>query len=792
MASHIQSDSSRKPSGSSSHSGIRSGTSSPGISASSQRKLTPTNASNMLGVAMTGSSGMKGLNAGWEVWGSNSSRRNASVSSATSVTEVPQGEGGYRAGMGESWTVARSSSATWEESNVSPQRKDFSSLDSLNLHQARQRQTNGDRSAGSKSGQFAQYDGALSKETNPQRFVSSGNIPNATAVGYEPSQQHPLNSSDSDLSMAFRGMAVEDDLQNQQQGGPAQTSTSPSNAQMRGPPVPHLRPTYGSYPQPTADFGYYANPALPRESYGEYPLGFDMYRNPLDPSAFLSPVAGGSSASTMYPSQSVHPDHRQASAVYYDFPGAPRPTSQFYYAPPAVVYPPSSPMNAQAPVNAAPSKKQDRYVAHQPHLQPQGMMYNAHKSPSPVLPTYNALMDYGGQVPLVAPGAPVYLPQAMQYFASGQMRAARFGETPQVLGLRSARLEDFRANRSRKWELKDIYGYAVEFSGDQHGSRFIQQKLETASVEEKQRIFDEIVPGHIIGLVSDVFGNYVIQKLLEHGTAAQRTVLVTAMEGHILTLSLHMYGCRVVQRAIEYITPDQQSSIVKEIEPHVLRCVKDANGNHVIQKIIERVAPERLAFVETFRGAVFELSTHAYGCRVLQRCLEHLPPALSHPIIEELHKYIINLMQDQFGNYVIQFVLEHGQPQDRALVTSKLRGQLLTMSRHKFASNVVEKALVCASPENRRALIDEILTVKADGSNPVVIMMKDQFGNYVLQRAMTVAEGEQKDELFNAVKPQLTSMRRVSNAYNKHLLAIERLLEKYHAPVSEPVHPPPS
>lgn len=49
----------------------------------------------------------------------------------------------------------------------------------------------------------------------------------------------------------------------------------------------------------------------------------------------------------------------------------------------------------------------------------------------------------------------------------------------------------------------------VEFSGDQHGSRFIQQRLETATAEEKQRVFDEITPGHIIGLVSDVFGNYV-------------------------------------------------------------------------------------------------------------------------------------------------------------------------------------------------------------------------------------------------------------------------------------------
>ncbi|RRT60241.1 hypothetical protein B296_00045126 [Ensete ventricosum] len=49
-------------------------------------------------------------------------------------------------------------------------------------------------------------------------------------------------------------------------------------------------------------------------------------------------------------------------------------------------------------------------------------------------------------------------------------------------------------------------------SADQFGSRFIQQKLETASVEEKNKIFPEILPkAH--SLMTDVFGNYVIQKV---------------------------------------------------------------------------------------------------------------------------------------------------------------------------------------------------------------------------------------------------------------------------------------
>lgn len=50
------------------------------------------------------------------------------------------------------------------------------------------------------------------------------------------------------------------------------------------------------------------------------------------------------------------------------------------------------------------------------------------------------------------------------------------------------------------------------FSVDQHGSRFIQQKLENCSIEDKASVFQEVLP-HASKLMTDVFGNYVIQKV---------------------------------------------------------------------------------------------------------------------------------------------------------------------------------------------------------------------------------------------------------------------------------------
>ncbi|GBP39553.1 Pumilio homolog 2 [Eumeta japonica] len=147
-------------------------------------------------------------------------------------------------------------------------------------------------------------------------------------------------------------------------------------------------------------------------------------------------------------------------------------------------------------------------------------------------------------------------------------------------GGRSRLLEDFRNNRFPNLQLRDLANHIVEFSQDQHGSRFIQQKLERATVQEKQMVFNEII-GAAYSLMTDVFGNYVIQKFFEFGTTEQKTTLAQKVRGHVLALALQMYGCRVIQKALESIPAEQQQEVVRELDGHVLKCVKDQNGNHV-------------------------------------------------------------------------------------------------------------------------------------------------------------------------------------------------------------------
>lgn len=59
--------------------------------------------------------------------------------------------------------------------------------------------------------------------------------------------------------------------------------------------------------------------------------------------------------------------------------------------------------------------------------------------------------------------------------------------------------------------------------------------------------------------------------------------------------------------------------MVQELDGNIMRCVRDQNGNHVIQKCIECVPEDAIDFiVSTFFDQVVTLSTHPYGCRVIQ------------------------------------------------------------------------------------------------------------------------------------------------------------------------------
>ncbi|VAH66315.1 unnamed protein product [Triticum turgidum subsp. durum] len=230
-----------------------------------------------------------------------------------------------------------------------------------------------------------------------------------------------------------------------------------------------------------------------------------------------------------------------------------------------------------------------------------------------------------------------------------------------------------------------------------------------------------------------------------------------------------MYGCRVL-KAIEVVDLDQKTKMVTELDGHIMRCVRDQNGNHVIQKCIECIPEDSIQFIiSTFYGEVVTLSTHPYGCRVIQRVLEHCTDTNTQQIVmDEILQSVCMLAQDQYGNYVIQHVMQHGKPHERSFIIEKLAGQIIQMSQQKFASNVVEKCLTFGGPSEREVIINEMLGT-TDENEPLQAMMKDQFGNYVVQKVLETCDDQQRELILSRIKVHLNALKKYT--YGKHIVA---------------------
>lgn len=114
--------------------------------------------------------------------------------------------------------------------------------------------------------------------------------------------------------------------------------------------------------------------------------------------------------------------------------------------------------------------------------------------------------------------------------------------------------------------------------------------------------------------------------------------------------------------------------------------------------------------------------------------LEHCEEPTRTALLQELHQCAASLINDQYGNYVTQHVIEHGRDEDRGKIVSLITQNLVNFSKHKFASNVVEKSIQFGSKDERQDIVRTLTAVNDRGDSPVQILIRDQYGNYVVRK----------------------------------------------------------
>ncbi|SNX85912.1 related to PUF4 - member of the PUF protein family [Melanopsichium pennsylvanicum] len=312
-------------------------------------------------------------------------------------------------------------------------------------------------------------------------------------------------------------------------------------------------------------------------------------------------------------------------------------------------------------------------------------------------------------------------------------------------------------------QLEDLQGDIFALCKDQHGCRFLQKKLEETNPAHRDMIFSETFT-HFAELMTDPFGNYLCQKMLEYCTDEQRNLIVELVAPELVTISLNMHGTRAVQKMIDFLSmPRQIHSIIVALSMNVVTLIKDLNGNHVVQKCLNRLGAEDNQFIYNAVAAhCVEVATHRHGCCVLQRCIDHASESQRVQLVAEITYNALTLVQDPFGNYVVQYVLDLSIPRFTDAVVRQFVGNVCLLSVQKFSSNVIEKCIRVSEPGVRKQLIEELLN-----RTRLEKLLRDSFANYVVQTSLDYADPVQRMRLVECIRPILPVIR--NTPYGKRI-----------------------
>lgn len=236
--------------------------------------------------------------------------------------------------------------------------------------------------------------------------------------------------------------------------------------------------------------------------------------------------------------------------------------------------------------------------------------------------------------------------------------------------------------------------------------------------------------------------------------------------GYAVEFAQDQEGSRFIQSAVDMAAPDEIDVLFREIFESPLELVTDIFGNYVLQKLLDKGTPPQLIFAaHRLKGHVVELTLQTYGCRVIQKCIEVMPDEGQNLILEELEGNVARCIQDQNGNHVVQKCVEI-IPDKCEFIILAFSGRVMELATHAYGCRVIQCIMEhCKKQEE---------TIFAELLEGVKHLVKDQYGNYVIQHVLQHSSDYSKVErIYAALKDNFYE-------YSKHKYA-SNVMEKLYA-----------
>ena len=170
----------------------------------------------------------------------------------------------------------------------------------------------------------------------------------------------------------------------------------------------------------------------------------------------------------------------------------------------------------------------------------------------------------------------------------------------------------------------------------------------------------------------------------------------------------------------------------------------DSNATHVLQKIITIINEcRRENLNKVILNNFKQLSLDVNGICVVKKFIGYniLNP-IKNQIINIISNNCVEIAQSPFGNYVVQYILEHWGINQCYSVVNIIIKNIYILATQKFSSNVTEKIIEYLDENNLCLLVNELFY-----TNRVMIILKNKYGRYVLQKVVKALNENQRNEL---------------------------------------------
>lgn len=293
-----------------------------------------------------------------------------------------------------------------------------------------------------------------------------------------------------------------------------------------------------------------------------------------------------------------------------------------------------------------------------------------------------------------------------------------------------------------------IKGKFLSIIKNHKGSKLFQKYFKSFQSDEIiHLLYLEICP-NLEEFITDPYANYFCKKFFSFLNQKDRIDFLKKIEKSIIKYSCDSIGTYPIQTIIESLISNfEKNIIISSIKNNIEVLIYDPFGCHVLEKILTFIEEEYISFIYLYIFQNFlKLAYNSNGICTIKKLLELTPEHYLHNKIKNIIiENAYDLIQHPYGNFVIQGIVEcWGDYRD---IIKLYKNKFYELSMEKYASNVIER-FIEKDEEILKEFIDEI--IKTEKTYEV---MKSSYGNYVIQKALKISNGEYRIKLvFNAAK----------------------------------------